>query len=103
VLNNAANQWLQIERKTTVQTSSGNTQTWVLELECWGRVHPYRAKEILEAGSQRAEVTHVVWIRHSRAVVYGSHRVCADGQTFEIVEPPITVNGETRCYCREAR
>lgn len=98
---NQSNQYLRLERKTTVQTSSGNTSSYTLESECWGRVHPYRSRETLEAGSNRAEVTHVVWIRKEMAIKYGSHRVVLGLRVLEIVEPPVTIGLETRCYCRE--
>lgn len=98
---NQSNQYLRLERKTTMQTSSGNVSTYELEAECWGRVHPYRSRETLEAGSNRAEVTHIVWVRKETAIKYGSHRIVLGGCVLEISEPPVQLGLETRCYCRE--
>ena len=98
---NQNNQYLIVEARTETRTAMGMSNEWHTVLECFGRVHPHRAREVIEASSNRAEITHVVYLRYENAVRYGSHRIRLATQVFEISEPPVTINGETKCFCRE--
>jgi SPP1 family predicted phage head-tail adaptor len=98
---NQNNQYLTVEARTETRTAMGMSNVWNTVLKCWGRVHPYRSREVVEASSNRAEVTHVIYLRYENAVRYGSHRIRLVTRIFEITDPPVTVSGETKCFCRE--
>jgi head-tail adaptor len=98
----AARDRVTLERKTTIQTPFGHEQTWSNVCEVWGRLHPWRARELVQAGSRRGEVSHRVTLRGDFPVQYAEDRVRVCSQIFEILEPPThPAPNETILYVKE--
>lgn len=96
------NQRITIERKSVSRNSIGEPQvTWSTLVTLWAEARPVRGAEFLAAGQMQARADVLFRILY-RSDLTEQDRVVWRGDPYEIVAPPIDVNGArevTELYC----
>jgi len=92
---------VQMQIKTTVQTSTGQTEVWKPVQTVYARVVPLSVQTIAQYQQLNSEVSHQVVLRGDVTLNRGNYRFKWKGKTLEPVEPPKLINNTTVIVVKE--
>lgn len=90
------NKRITIQEYVTSESDNGfETKTWQDVKTVWATVKPLSGKEYFAAQATQSEIHIKFYIRYTSAIT-SEHRIKFDGKYYEIVSPPININGSNR-------
>lgn len=93
---------IQVQQRTTTESAMGSTITWKPVQWRYGRVIPLSAQARAEYQQLNTEVTHRLLFEKGITLNLADYRFKHLGKTYELTQPPITLENNTVIVCKES-